>query len=371
MKKIFKYMLYIFITIVTLVILFIYLLGRSDRIGSLASGKRLQQMEATATYKNGVFDNLELTPATKEGVSQFSLFKTFFFEKDKRNVPSKALPVMQTDLKNIPLDQDVYVWFGHSSYFLQVNGKRILVDPVFSKHASPVPIGVKAFDMTYTYTAADMPEVDILLISHDHFDHLDYNTFLELKDKAKQVVTSLGVGAHLERWGYPAENIHELYWGESIQLDSLNFTACPARHFSGRWFKRNTSLWSAFVLQSPTHKILIGGDSGYGKHFKTIGEQYGPFDVVILENGQYNELWKYIHLMPEEAVTAAQELRAKRIIPVHNSKFPLANHAWDEPMIRIHKEAIKQGMPIWTPQMGQIIYLNQDNDTKAWWEGLE
>ncbi|MVZ64503.1 MBL fold metallo-hydrolase [Sphingobacterium sp. DK4209] len=363
-------MLYVILTLVVLTALFIYLLGISDTIGALASGERLHRMESTKTFKDGVFQNIEITPAVKEGVSQFTMLRKFFFDKDKRNIPSTPLPVIQTDLKNIPLDQDVYVWFGHSSYFLQIDGKRILVDPVFSKHASPVPFGVKAFDMTYTYQVDDMPEVDVLLITHDHFDHLDYPTFMSFKNKAKQIITSVGVGAHLEKWGYPAERIHELYWGESETIDSLTFTANVARHFSGRWFKRNTSLWSSFVLKTPDYNIFIGGDSGYGKHFKEIGDKYGPFDFSIIENGQYNDMWHYIHLMPEEAISAAKELKTKNLIPVHNSKFPLANHAWDEPMIRISAEAEKQGQALLTPQMGQIIFLNQNNITKHWWEGI-
>lgn len=371
MKKILRYMLYVILALIVLSALFIYLLGRSETIGALASGERLHRMESTKTFKEGVFQNIEITPAVKEGVSQFTMFRKFLFDKDKRNVPSSPLPVIQTDLKSIPLDQDVYVWFGHSSYFLQIDGKRILVDPVFSKHASPVPFGVKAFDMTYTYQVDDMPEVDVLLITHDHFDHLDYPTFMSFKNKAKQIITSVGVGAHLEKWGYPAERIHELYWGESENIDSLTFTATVARHFSGRWFKRNTSLWSSFVLRTADYNIFIGGDSGYGKHFKDIGDKYGPFDYTIIENGQYNDMWHYIHLMPEEAILAAKDLKTKNLIPVHNSKFPLANHAWDEPMIRISAEAEKQGQALLTPQMGQIIYLNQTNITKPWWEGIK
>jgi len=371
MKKILKYMLYILLTLVIVVVLLIFLLGRSDNIGALASGERLQRMESLKTFKEGVFDNIEFTPAIKEGVSQMTMLRKFFFAKDKRNVPSTPLPVIQTDLKNIPLDQDVYVWFGHSSYFLQIDGKRILVDPVFSKHASPVPFGVKAFDMTYTYTIEHMPDVDVLVITHDHFDHLDYATLKKYQGRAKEIITSIGVGAHLEKWGYPTEKIHELYWGESETIDSLTFTANVARHFSGRWFKRNTSLWSSFVLKTSKYNIFIGGDSGYGKHFKEIGDQYGPFDFTIIENGQYNDMWHYIHLMPEEAVTAAKELQTKTLIPVHNSKFPLANHAWDEPMIRISAEAKKQNQELITPQMGQVIYLDKPNETRPWWEEVK
>src|SRR5690606_11168021 len=145
--------------------------------------------------------------------------------------------------------------------------------------------------------------------------------------------TGLGVGAHLEKWGYPAVQITELYWGDQVELNGLKIASTTARHFSGRTFKRNTTLWSSFVLEG-SKKIFLGGDSGYGKHFKEIGEQYGPFDFAILENGQYDTLWHYIHMMPEEVILASQDLKAAHVIPVHSAKFPLANHSWDEPLIR-------------------------------------
>ncbi|SEG18818.1 MBL fold metallo-hydrolase [Sphingobacterium lactis] len=361
----------ILLALIVLAAIAAFLLIRSEQMGALASGERLKRMEAESTYKEGAFQNLEITPAIKEGVSQVKVFSQFFFGKDKRNVPSKPLPVQVTDLKRIPLSENVMVWFGHSSYYLQLDGKRILVDPVFSGNASPIPRSVRAFPMQHVYTAADMPEIDILVITHDHWDHLDYPTFKKLKDQVKQVITGEGVGAHLERWGYPSEKIHELYWGQQKKLDSLTFTSAPARHFSGRWLKRNTSLWSSFVLQGDSLKLYLGGDSGYGSHFKKIGAEYGPFDLAILENGQYNENWQYIHMMPEEAVLVGQEIGAKAILPVHNSKFPLANHAWDEPMIRITKEAKAKGLPIHTPEMGQLFYLDKPNETKEWWLNID
>ena len=370
-KRISKIFMYIILACLLLIGIFIYFLSKSDQIGNLANGDRLKTMQSKPTYKKGAFENIEYTPDLKEGESYLNVLQKFIFKKDKRNFPSIALPTIKTDLKQIPLDQDILVWFGHSSYFIQINGKKILVDPVFSNHASPIPGSVKAFKMSNTYSADDLPEIDILIITHDHWDHLDYPTILNIKNKVKTILTGLGVGSHLEKWGYPPEKIHELYWGESLTIDDLQFTACTARHFSGRLFKRNSSLWSSFVLKNNTYNLFLGGDSGYGKHFKEIGERHGPFDLAILENGQYNESWKYIHLMPEEVILAAKELKAKTVLPVHSSKFALANHAWDEPLIRVSKEAIKQNYPIWTPQIGQIVYLNQPNKFKDWWIDLD
>lgn len=343
----------------------------SDRFGANASGDRLMKMQNATNYKNGAFDNLEFTPALAEDASYPQMIRKFFFEKKVRNSPSATLPVVKTDLKNLPPDSNLYVWFGHSSYLLQLDGKNIVVDPVLSEYASPVRISAKAFPMNYVYQAEDMPNIDILVITHDHWDHLDYNTFKAIQHKVKHIVTGLGVAAHLEKWGYPSNQISELYWGESTAIESFQFTSATSRHFSGRTFTRNTTLWSSFILQSASKKIYIGGDSGYGKHFKEIGKKYGPFDYAILENGQYNHMWKYIHMMPEEVIVAAKDLDATYTIPVHSSKFALAMHAWDEPLIRIAKAAEEKSVPIITPKIGEIVSLDSYTKYPYWWEGID
>ena len=360
---------------ILLVILLVIVVGgilymRSDRFGMNAAGERLIRMQKAPNYKDGAFDNLEFTPSLAEDASYPAVIKKFFFERKIRNIPSTPLPVVKTDLKNLPLNSNLYVWFGHSSYLLQIDGKKILVDPVLSEYASPVRISARAFPMEYVYKPEDMPEIDYLVITHDHWDHLDYNTFMAIKSKVKHVVTGLGVAAHLEKWGYPSNNITELYWGEQENLQGFDFTATTARHFSGRTFTRNTSLWSSFVLQTPNKKIYIGGDSGYGKHFKDIGNKYGPFDYAILENGQYNPMWKYIHMMPEDVIVASQDLKATYTIPVHSSKFALSIHSWDEPLIRITQEAEKKDFPIVTPRMGEVVSLDTYQKFAPWWKGI-
>jgi len=321
-------MLYILIIIVLISYLAYYLFSKQTKIGQAPMGLRLERMGATATFKSGVFDNLSVTPSLAEDVTMFKMIKDFIFAKDARNIPKDEIPHVQTDLHQLPIDSNILVWFGHSSYYMQVDGKRFLVDPVFSGSASPLPGSIKAFKGANTYRSEDMPFIDYLIITHDHWDHLDYQTILQLKNKVKQVVTGLGVGAHFELWGYEPDVITELYWHEVAKLaDGYSITATPARHFSGRWLTRNNTLWCSFVLQTPTKKLFLGGDSGYDTHFKEIGHTYGPFDLAMLENGQYNYNWKYIHMMPEEVVKASQDLNAKRFFPVHSAKFPLAFHA--------------------------------------------
>jgi L-ascorbate metabolism protein UlaG (beta-lactamase superfamily) len=344
---------------------------RQPSFGSAPSGQRLQRMLQSPNYRNGQFQNLSKTPALTEGVSYWALIKEFFFTKKERRKPVHELPSKKVDLLHLNVNEDVLVWFGHSSYFLQLDGKKILVDPVFSGHASPVTFTTPAFKGSDAYTVDDLPAIDYLFITHDHWDHLDYRTVIALKPKVKVVITSLGVGAHLERWGYRSDMIIEKDWNEEISLGKgfvVNTT--PARHFSGRGLKRNGTLWSSFVLTTPTHRIYIGGDSGYDTHFKTIGDKFGPFDLVILENGQYDKSWKYIHMMPEEVVQAAEDLKARLLFPVHWSKFPLGNHAWDEPIIRVTAEATRKGMPVIHPMIAEKLMLWQVPDTPQWWVNI-
>jgi L-ascorbate metabolism protein UlaG (beta-lactamase superfamily) len=214
-----------------------------------------------------------------------------------------------------------------------------------------------------------MPDVDILLLTHDHWDHLDHQTVVGMKPKVKHIITGLGVGEHLEQWGFPASMITEMDWfDETSPRQGFKVTATPARHFSGRSFKRNVSLWSSFVLQTLTMKIYIGGDSGYDDHFGKIGAQYGPFDLAILECGQYNHKWRYIHMLPEELVPAAQDLQARHLMIVHWAKFPLSEHDWNEPPTKVTSYARQAGMPLVTPMIGEKVELNMlRKDWPEWW----
>lgn len=268
--------------------------------------------------------------------------------------------------------QDVLVWFGHSSYFIQLDGKHILVDPVFSDAASPVGFFNKAFKGTNSYAASDVPDIDYLIITHDHWDHLDYPTMLQLKSRVKKVICGLGVGAHFEYWGFDKHRIIEMDWNEDYSLDT-GFTvfSLPARHFSGRGFSANQSLWGSFLLQSPTSKIYIGGDSGYDTHFADIGKRFGEIDLAILENGQYDEHWKYIHMMPKEVLQAAKDLRAKQLFPIHNSKYALANHDWDTPMRTITAGYTAGEFKLITPKIGEVVRLKDRTQTfSKWWESV-
>jgi len=340
--------------------------------GKAPAGERLARIKRSPNYRNGAFQNLHPTPNFTDGANFFTVLNEFLFGGSPRVKPTDTIPHIWTDLQTLPTDSNILVWFGHSSYFMQLGGKRILVDPVLSGGASPLSFTTRSFLGTDPYTVASLPQIDYLFITHDHWDHLDYDTIRKLRSKVKEVICPLGVGAHLEYWGYDGAFIHEEDWNQTILLaDGLTVYTTPARHFSGRGFRRNQSLWTSYVLQTPSLRIFMGGDSGYDTHFAEIGKRFGGFDLAILENGQYNKSWKHIHTLPHEVLVAAQDLNAKNVLPVHSSKFPLSTHAWDEPLIKVVEANKTAGLRVVTPMIGEAVHLDDTAQTfQRWWEGL-
>ncbi|WP_240485968.1 MBL fold metallo-hydrolase [Anditalea andensis] len=343
------------------------------QFGKAPKGKRLEMLQQSPNYKNGEFQNIHFTPMVSEGYSMSGVMYDFIFSKFPRTVPATEIPSIRTSLKNLDRTDNVLIWFGHSSYFIQLNGIRFLIDPVFSGNASPVPYSNRSFKGTDIYTADDMPEIDHVLISHDHYDHLDYPTIMLLKPKIKQVICGLGVGAHFEYWKFDVSKIIEKDWNETVVInDDITLHTASARHFSGRGLKRKNTLWLSFILQTNALKLYLGGDSGYDTHFAELGEKFGSFDLAVLDNGQYNIAWKELHMTPEEALTAAKDLKTKRLFPVHTSKFKLASHPWDEPMKNIAKlNEISGRIPLVTPMIGEVVDLDDIDQTFGqWWEHL-
>jgi len=363
--------MFVALAIIIMIILAVAIFLRQPMFGAKPGGNRLKRILSSANYSNDQFQNLHKTPALTEGETYWGITKRFFFSKKPRNKPASAIPFIKTNLHTLERSKDLVIWFGHSSYYLQLNGNRILVDPVFSGYASPVSFTTKSFKGANEYSDADIPALDYLIITHDHWDHLDHKTVLELKPSVKKIITSLGVGAHLERWGYDKEMILEMDWMQEKKDNDFHIICQPARHFSGRGFKRNGTLWSSFILRTGNRNIYVGGDSGYDDHFKKIGEGYGPFDIAILENGQYDAAWKYIHMMPEQVVQAALDLRANYLLPVHWAKFPLGIHQWDDPILRLSAEAGKRSLPLLTPKIGEVLYFDSlTREFEKWWENV-
>lgn len=325
--------------------------------GRLPRGERLERIECSPHYRDGEFRNLRPTELMTSGKGRFRTMWEFLFSKKDGLYPDQPIPVVKTDLKELNATDDLMVWFGHSSYLLQLDGKRILVDPVFCM-ASPVSFVNKPFPGTDIYKPEDMPEIDYLIITHDHWDHLDYQTVKQLKDRIGKVICPLGVGEHFEYWGFAPERLVELDWQESETLDTGIHVHClPARHFSGRGLKPNRTLWASFLVETPAQKVYIGGDSGYDTHFAEIGRRFPEITLAILENGQYNEDWKYIHTMPEFLGPAAKELNARKVITVHHSKYALSRHRWDEPLENEWRAAETDGFSLLVPVIGEVVRL--------------
>lgn len=363
----------ILIAIVLIIAVTTVVILNQPRFGQLPKGERLERIKKSPNYRDGEFKNLSETPTLTSDKNMFQVMMSFMFRKKIRVSPEEDLPIVKTNIKALDPGKDVLVWFGHSSYFIRIKGKTFLIDPVFSDYASPFSFINKAFKGTSQYNADDLPEIDYLILTHDHWDHLDYQTILKLKYKTKQVICSLGVGQNFESWGFDSSIITDLDWFEGVKLGTgWQLTATPARHFSGRGFKRNQTLWSSFVLQTPDYKLFLGGDGGYDYHFKQIGDKFGPFDLAILEQGQYDENWNLIHLMPEQVFQVAEELQARKILPVHNSKFALANHSWDEPLKKISENQNSSDIPVITPKIGEIVFLKNSTQTfEKWWIGID
>jgi L-ascorbate metabolism protein UlaG (beta-lactamase superfamily) len=368
-KKILK----ILAALVLVLAVTIFLFMQQTSFGKLPDGTREERVTKSPNFKNGKFQNLVETKMLAEDASYFKMFSKFFGGGPDKE-PLRDLPSKKTDLKNIPADKPTIIWFGHSSYLISIGGKKILADPVFSERASPVQYsGPKNYPGTAVYKLEEFPDLDVVMISHDHYDHLDYNSILTLKEKTKLFCVPLGVGAHLEHWGVKPEQIREFDWWEGEEvLPGIQLTSTPARHFSGRGFTRNKTLWSSFVLETGGLKIFIGGDSGFDESFKAIGERLGPFDIAMLECGQYDEQWPYIHMMPEETVQAALDLQTKVFLPVHWGKFTLSNHPWRDPIRRAVKNARAYGARVTTPMIGEPIILGAEESIpfEEWWEEI-
>lgn len=335
------------------------------QFGRLPRGERLGRIQRSPNYRDGQFRNLEASPMMTGDKSRIRGMLEFLFRDKEGLRPETEIPAIKTDLHALAPDSDVAVWFGHSSYLLQLDGRRILVDPVF-RAGAPYAFLNKPFKGADAYRPEQMPDVDYLVITHDHWDHLDYRTVTELKGRIGKVICPLGVGEHFEYWGFDPAKIVELDWNEQAAPgDSFTVHCLPSRHFSGRGLKSNRSLWASFLLQTLSRQVYIGGDGGYGRHFAEIGRRFPGIDLAVLENGQYNEAWKYIHTMPGQLAQAAHDLGAKHIMTVHHSKFALAKHRWDEPLKNAEALAADSTLHVLRPVIGEVVTLPDTSPAPA------
>lgn len=362
-----------------IILLGVLFIGGSHYLHS--SEQTISRIEASPQYHDGKFRNakaLDLYDPVKmwDGITEA------LFNKHPLSVPQQAIPLAPLKVQDFAHQPDQalrFVKLAHSSLFIEMSGQFILTDPVFSKRASPVQwAGPERFH-SLPFDMNDLPDIDVVIISHNHYDHLDYHSILQLKDKTRQFVVPLGVGDTLRGWGVAEESITELDWWESKTLGSLELISTPAQHFSGRGVTDSAkTLWSSWVIRNQENSVFFSGDTGYFDGFKTIGEQYGPFDYAFMECGAYNEKWADIHMPPADAIQAFLDLKGETFIPVHNGTFDLATHAWYDPLKEISLLAKKHNVKILTPKFGQVVQNDSDTGksvssqelSQMWWQTM-
>ena len=336
---------------------------RLPRFGRLPQGERLDRILASPNYRNGAFRNLPSAylPPFRPDDGRGDVKSALFRKKELRLVPERGeISVIKSDLHNLGRDVDAFVWFGHSSYFLQLGGVRILVDPVFNV-ASPISFLMgEPFPGADIYRPEDMPDIDVLLITHDHWDHLDCATVVALRERIGKVVCPLGVGEHFECWDFAPERLVELDWGEATTLSfdggrAMTVNCLPTHHFSGRGFVRNQSLWASFLVSANSRRIYFGGDGGYDERFARIGKEWPGIDLAFLENGQYNVRWQRNHTMPDELPLVMRDLGAKQYVTGHHAKFCISTHPWDEPFANEKAAALSANANLLTPTIGEVV----------------
>lgn len=329
--------------------------------GTSAKGKRLETMQNSLNYdkENEIFKN---QIETEQMIGSFwNVTWKFFTDDNTRRSPEIAPDIVSLNDQSFlgrPESGFRVTWLGHSTLMIEMEEKKILIDPVFSDRASPFQwVGPKRFHEV-PITIEELPTLDAVVISHDHFDHLDHNSIEKLISKTKFFYVPLGIGAHLEGWGVSKEQIVEMDWYEEAYDGDLQFISTPARHFSGRSLTdRNETLWTSWVIKYKTHSVYYSGDTGPMPAFKEIGDKFGPFDITIIQLGAYGDQWPYIHLTPEEAIAAHKDLKGNAILPVHWGTFDLALHDWDDPIKRTIVAARKEKVNVLRPIPGEMIEL--------------
>ena len=345
----------------------------SPQFGAPPTEAQMLEYDRTGHHRDGVFLNAEPIDIEVNCHSLGEMVKEMA-EPDPNLAPPRDVDVIALDPNSIgtlPREQTRVTWLGHSTFIVEMEGLVLLLDPVFGQYPAPIPIpGRRRYSSKMPIELEDIPRVDAVIISHDHYDHLEYEAMSSLREAAGVFLVPLGVGNHLRHWGVDDERIRELDWWQETEVDGLRFALTPSRHMSGRGFTdQSATLWGSWVLLGTTHRLYFSGDGGYGRHFAEIGSKYGPFDFGLMECGQYNDLWRGVHMTPEETVDASLDVKAAQILPIHWGAFSLAAHAWTDPIERVTKAGAEAGLPIATPQIGESVVVGQSVlPTERWWE---
>lgn len=355
------------------------LLMGCTQFGGELSQEDLRKMQNSKNFKNGKFLNQNYENLSKQKskipggfFNRLKRFKKIYNTKKPYTKPSIKLPETKPNLDQFTSYKKglYYIWFGHSTFLVNLNGKILLFDPVFSKYAAPIIFFNKRFQPPVV-KLKELPTIDYIVISHDHYDHLDAKSIKYFRDKDTKFIVPLGILSHLRTWGIKKDRVTELDWWEEKEELGLTFVATPSQHFSGRkGFFLNNTLWASWVVYDKKYKIFFSGDSGYFTHFKEIGGKYGPFDITFLENGQYNTRWPTSHLFPEETIQAFKDLKGKKLMSVHWGMFDISTHNWFEPIEKSNTISTKKNIQHFTPKIGELVNVNNDNNTTKWWKPL-
>jgi L-ascorbate metabolism protein UlaG (beta-lactamase superfamily) len=338
------------------------------QMGASAKDGRLARMQASPQYADGKFHNIVPSTTLPPG-SMPRILAASLRDRDRRH-PRQPIPLV-TPTPGQDADGLHVTWYGHSSALVEIEGRRVLLDPVWSERCSPSRLSGPKRLHEPPVALRDLPPLDAVLISHDHYDHLDMETIQNLVDlQAAPFLVPLGVGAHLERWGVPATRIVELDWDEQVKVGGIEFVATAARHFSGRGFTRDTTLWTSWVIKGPTRKVFYSGDTGYFPGFAEIGERHGPFDVSLVQIGAYGDAWPDIHMVPEDGVATHVDVRGGLLIPVHWATFNLALHDWAEPADRAWREAKARDVKLAVPRPGERVDVDNPPAVDGWWQQI-
>lgn len=336
-------------------------------------GKLTKELKAryaqSPQWKGDKFENAETTTMSINFQTLPKILYKQFCEKEGRE-PTKKIPIVPFDKETFlsAAEKAKFIWYGHSVLLMRMNNKTLLIDPMLGDNASPIaPFGTKRFSENTLNLIDDFPEIDLLLLTHDHYDHLDLDSIKKLAPKVKKYFVALGVARHLVEWGIDESDITEFDWWDNRVFENISITLTPTRHFSGRGLTdRAQSLWGGWVFKTENENIWFSGDGGYSKQFKEIGEKLGPFDFAFMECGQYNENWHQIHMYPEEAVQAAEDAQAHKIMPVHWAGFALAQHKWTDPVVRFMARCKQKNIDNMSPRIGKLFTVNS-SEQENWW----
>jgi L-ascorbate metabolism protein UlaG (beta-lactamase superfamily) len=367
-----KIMMYLLIIIVALCVTIALYINLHPVFGGTPTKAQQDSYKKLDHYVDGKFVNQVPTSMMDTIFSDNVSMVKESLSGGKDRKPARQLPVSEIDWKKMNSEHDSVTWLGHSAFFVSIDNKKMLVDPMLGPIASPVSFaGSKRYTGSLLHIIDEMPPIDAVLITHDHYDHLDYASIKKLKSKVNHFFVPLGVGAHLTRWGVDKNRITELNWWDETEFQGLTLALTPSRHFSGRGlFNRNSTLWGGWVILGKNTRFYTSGDGGYGDHFKEIGNKYGPFDITLIEGGQYDRRWAWVHMTPEQAVQAHQDVKGKNMMLIHWGGFTLAYHGWTEPIERALAAAKEKEVKLIAPELGETKILDSDLDVSnaAWWD---